>query len=76
MCDTRDPNDPLLMHGPCGLLNPSASCMVNGRCKHGYPHDLCEVTVLTDDGYHRYARPDNGRKVQVGGAMLTVGGAA
>jgi hypothetical protein len=26
-----------MIHGPCGRSNPGASCMVDGRCKDGYP---------------------------------------
>jgi hypothetical protein len=49
-----------MMHGPCGLLNPSCSCMVDGHCSKKFPKDFQESTVDTNDSYP-YCRPDNGR---------------
>jgi hypothetical protein len=52
-----------MMHGPCGVLNPNAPCMEKGKCTKGFPKEFNESTVLTEDGYPKYARPDNGRFV-------------
>ena len=39
-------------------------CVENGRCKKNFPKSFCEQTVMKDDGYPEYARPDNGRTIQ------------
>jgi hypothetical protein len=48
-----------MLHGPC---SPDR-CLENGRCKKYYPKSFCEQTVMNDDGYPEYARPDNGRTI-------------
>ncbi|KAG1098753.1 hypothetical protein G6F42_017939 [Rhizopus arrhizus] len=35
-----------MTHGPCGLLNPEAPCMKNGRCTKNYPFNFAEATTL------------------------------
>ena len=59
-----------MIHGPCGLLNPHAPCMKDGKCIHGYPKPFQEHTTMDHDGYPHYARPNNGRCYQVRGFML------
>ncbi|GJU29371.1 hypothetical protein Tco_1172960 [Tanacetum coccineum] len=54
-----------MMHGPCGDLYKSASCMSRDTCVKGYPKEYCEDTFITRDGWPHYKRPNNGRKVQV-----------
>ena len=39
-------------------------CVENGRCKKYFPKSFCQQTVMKDDGYPEYARPDNGRTIQ------------
>jgi hypothetical protein len=34
-----------MMHGPCGLANTSAACMVNGICSKNFPKKYENVTV-------------------------------
>ena len=66
-------NDPLLfdtikssmVHGPCGILNPSSPCMQDGRCTKRYPMAFQQNTTTTDDGYPSYARPNDGRTFPV-----------
>jgi hypothetical protein len=48
-----------MLHGPC---SPDR-CLENGRCKKYYPKSFCEQTVMNDDGYPKYAHPDNGRTI-------------
>ena len=49
-----------MLHGPCGAFNPNAPCMIEGKCKAGYPKAFNETTQLSSDGFALYARPDNG----------------
>ncbi|XP_022019810.1 uncharacterized protein LOC110919870 [Helianthus annuus] len=55
-----------MMHGPCGTLNPSSSCMHNGICGKGYPKTYCDQTFIRNDGWPCYKRPNNSRVVKVG----------
>ena len=50
-----------MIHGPCGVRNPSAPCMVDGKCSKGYPKQFRETSCFGHDGYAEYARPENGR---------------
>ncbi|KXN86259.1 hypothetical protein AN958_10312, partial [Leucoagaricus sp. SymC.cos] len=50
----------VMMHGPCGDRFPNARCMVNGRCSKQYPKPFNPETLYGEDGYPRYARPENG----------------
>jgi hypothetical protein len=50
-----------MVHGPCGAEKPNAKCMADGRCTKQFPKEFRETTHFGDDGYPKYARPDNGR---------------
>jgi hypothetical protein len=50
-----------MLHGPCGPGFPNAPCMVDGKCSKNFPKEFCEHTSVGEDGYPKYARPDNGR---------------
>ncbi|XP_027156334.1 uncharacterized protein LOC113757127 [Coffea eugenioides] len=55
-----------MMHGPCGVLNPSSVCMTkNGKCRHSYPKDFCKETTQTINSYPVYRRSNNGVRVKV-----------
>lgn len=54
-----------MMHGPCGVLNPSHYCMKHGECRFDYPKKLQATTNIPPDGYTRLARPV-GSSVMVG----------
>ena len=63
-----------MIHGPCGGLNPQAPCMKDNKCTKGYPKSFCEETLLSQNGYITYARPNNGRtcKKKVNGVDVDV----
>ena len=50
-----------MVHGPCGTADPHAKCMVDGHCSKHFRKEFCENTQYGDDGYPKYARPNNGR---------------
>ena len=39
-----------MIHGPCGISNPKAQCMNDGKCKKGYPKPYAKHTVV-DPGH-------------------------
>jgi hypothetical protein len=45
-----------MIHGPCGNLNKSSPCMVEGKCTKRYPRDLVLETQTGEDGYPVYRR--------------------
>ena len=67
-----------MIHGPCGKVNPSCSCMVEGKCSKGFPKKFSEKTVLCpDNSYPEYKRrkpSDGGRSTVItsNGRTLTV----
>jgi hypothetical protein len=55
-----------MMHGPCGILNPSCPCMVGRRsCKNRYSCLLCEATSQGKNSYPIYRRRNDGRMIKV-----------
>ncbi|KAJ9559006.1 hypothetical protein OSB04_013620 [Centaurea solstitialis] len=53
----------LMMHGPCGLANTCAPCMVNGTCSKHFPKRYEQITRFDKDGYIHYSRKNDGRFV-------------
>ncbi|GBL76140.1 hypothetical protein AVEN_234426-1 [Araneus ventricosus] len=45
-----------MIHGPCGILNRSSPCMVDGKCTKRFPKDFINDTVTHIDGYPIYRR--------------------
>ncbi|GJY17791.1 DNA helicase [Tanacetum coccineum] len=46
-----------MMHGPCGLACPSASCMQSSpRCKKNFPKEYCQRTYIDKNGFVHYKR--------------------
>jgi hypothetical protein len=54
-----------IMHGPCGVLNPSASCMKDGFCQKCYLKAFQSTTQENSDGYPVYRRRDDGSFVEI-----------
>ena len=59
-----------MVHGLCGVLDPHAPCMQDGKCIYGYPKPFQQHTAMDHDGYPSYAQPDDGHSYQVQGFML------
>ena len=51
-----------MIHGPCGIINPSAFCMKHNRCEKQFPKQCISETVHNEKGYPLYRRrsPLNG----------------
>jgi hypothetical protein len=56
-----------MLHGPC----TPERCLDNGKCKKHFPKSFSEQTVMNDNGYPEYARPDNGRTILKGETTFT-----
>ena len=58
-----------MVHGPCGKVNPSCPCMVEGKCSKGYPKNFADKTIVNSNkAYPEYKRLDpakGGRTVVV-----------
>ncbi|XP_019235659.1 PREDICTED: uncharacterized protein LOC109215991 [Nicotiana attenuata] len=55
-----------MMHGPCGDLNPTNSCMgKKGLCKFNYPKDFAEQTSKGKNSYPIYKRRNTGKLVHI-----------
>ncbi|XP_062103455.1 uncharacterized protein LOC133814524 [Humulus lupulus] len=60
-----------MMHGPCGVLNPSNVCMKGNRgCKSNYPKNYASATTVGNDCFPIYRRSNNGMTVKVRGQYL------
>ncbi|KAG6673080.1 hypothetical protein I3842_16G093400 [Carya illinoinensis] len=60
-----------MMHGPCGVLNPTNVCMKkNGCCKNNYPKQFVSNTVVGNDCFPIYKRCNNGRTAKIRGHDL------
>ncbi|GFU82926.1 ATP-dependent DNA helicase [Trichonephila clavipes] len=51
-----------MIHGPCGRINKSSPCMLNGNCTKKYPRCFQKETQTGEDGYPQYRRrsPEDG----------------
>ncbi|XP_060218953.1 uncharacterized protein LOC132645771 [Lycium barbarum] len=55
-----------MMHGPCGTLNPTNSCMKKkGYCKFKYPKSYANETSKGQNSYPIYRRRDTGKFVKI-----------
>ena len=59
-----------MMHGPCGHLNPSSPCMVDGSCSKRFPKAFNEETIVPNgergSDYPEYRRRQDRKAVQKG----------
>jgi hypothetical protein len=55
-----------MVHGPCGRYKPKCSCMENGKCSK----EFHESTIVDENGFAVYKRPNNKRFVIKGGVRL------
>ena len=60
-----------MLHGPCGIDNPQAKCMVNGKCSKHFSEEYRERTDWAENSYPLYARPNNGLVFEHNGARFT-----
>ena len=60
-----------MLHGPCGVDNPQAKCMVNGKCSKHFSKEYRERTDWAKNSYPLYARPNNGLVFEHNGARFT-----
>jgi len=61
-----EPVTTCMLHGPCGVGNRNAPCMVDGRgldgrCSKHYPKGFLDETILEEDSHPHYRRRDDGR---------------
>lgn len=50
-----------MVHGPCGVINPTSPCMEDGICKKKYPRNFNEQTSCDEAGYPLYRRRNTGQ---------------
>ena len=60
-----------MLHGPCGVNNVNAPCMVDGKCSKRYPKEFHEETIVMADKYPEYKRPNDGASATRGGHTFT-----
>ncbi|KAG6672457.1 hypothetical protein I3842_16G058500 [Carya illinoinensis] len=48
-----------MVHGPCGFINPKASCMINNKCIKSFSKKLCKETSIDEDGFSNGLKLDN-----------------
>jgi len=59
-----------MIHGPCGFLNTSSPCMVDGKCGEFYPKNFSDTTIIVGNGQVIYARPNNGITTKKNGVRI------
>ncbi|KAL4579076.1 hypothetical protein LXL04_015211 [Taraxacum kok-saghyz] len=60
----------MMVHGPCGLANPSAPCTDNGTCKKRFPKSYNNATFFDKHGYVHYKRRNTGIYTKKGEVSL------
>jgi len=60
-----------MLHGLCGVDNPQAKYMVNGKYSKHFSKEYRERTDWAKDSYLLYARPNNGLVFECKGNRFT-----
>ncbi|XP_076923639.1 uncharacterized protein LOC143585837 [Bidens hawaiensis] len=60
----------LMIHGPCGLLNPNSPCMASGSCSKSFPKHYEPETLFDDNGRVNCRRRSNGFFVRKGNVNI------
>ncbi|GJX26664.1 DNA helicase [Tanacetum coccineum] len=50
----------MMIHGPCGDVNMSATCMQRDKCTKNFPKKFTPKTFFDDEGHVHYQRKDTG----------------
>ena len=61
-----------MIHGPCGIHNPSSPCMVDGKCSKYYPREFTTETSTNKSGYPIYRRRQNSRTIKKHGVSIDI----
>ncbi|XP_075500131.1 uncharacterized protein LOC142538719 [Primulina tabacum] len=59
-----------MMHGPCGLLNPTCPCMKKNSCKYNYPKEYSEAIKFGTNSYPIYRRRNDNHVINIRGSQL------
>lgn len=62
--------DEFMIHGPCGDLNKTCSCMKKGECSKHFPKSFQEETIMDEFVFTVYKRSNDGRYVLKNGIKL------
>jgi len=60
-----------MLHSPCGVDNPQAKCIINGKYNQHFSKKYRERTDWAKNSYLLYTRPDNGLVFEHNGARFT-----
>ncbi|XP_076927004.1 uncharacterized protein LOC143590390 [Bidens hawaiensis] len=63
----------LMIHGPCGLLKPTSTCMSSGTCSKSFPKPYQQETSFDNKGHVHYKRQIDGFTVLKGDLKLDNG---